>query len=190
MLQESVPLVADMVVHCCTLLRRRLAPWRGSSGLVVGCGAGDEVVYLRHSLESKRVFGLDIETTFSHSARAAASVLRGDAQRLPFPSSTFDFAAAFHSLEHVVDPPLALDEVRRVLRPGAWFYLGVPNRSRLVGYLGSFDATTWQKKIAWNLKDWKARLRRQFRNECGAHAGFRREELADLSNRVSPTCGS
>src|SRR5215469_5839788 len=99
--QESVPLVAEMVVYCCTLLRERLAPARWSSGLVVGCGAGDEVVYMRHNLQSTRVFGVDIGTGFSGSARAAACVLQGDAQRLPFLSGTFDFAAAFHSLEHV-----------------------------------------------------------------------------------------
>jgi len=182
MAQEPTFFVADMVAHCCTLLRRRLVPGRESSGLVVGCGAGDEVVYMRQNLESNRVFGVDIEPGFSDSARAATCVLRGDAQRLPFLSGTFDFAAAFHSLEHVGDAHVALDEVRRVLRPGAWFYLGVPNSSRLVGYIGSFDATTWQK-ITWNLKDWKARLFGKFRNECGAHAGFGREELADLLKR-------
>jgi SAM-dependent methyltransferase len=177
--QESVPLVAEMVVYCCALLRGRLAPARWSSGLVVGCGAGDEVVYMRHHLQTDRVFGVDIDAGFSGSARTAACVLRGDAQRLPFLPSTFHFAAAFHSLEHVGDPQRALSEIRRVLRPGAWFYLGVPNSARLVGYLGSFDATTWQK-ITWNLKDWKGRVRREFRNECGAHAGFGREELVDL----------
>jgi ubiquinone/menaquinone biosynthesis C-methylase UbiE len=61
--------------------------------------------------------------------------------RLPFGELTFDFAAAFHSLEHVADARVALDEVRRVLRPGAPFYVGVPNRTRVVGHLGSFDAT-------------------------------------------------
>ena len=48
-----------------------------------------------------------------------------------------------------------------------------------MGYLGSFDATTWQK-IAWNLKDWRARARGRFRNDLGAHAGFERRELATL----------
>jgi len=57
--------------------------------------------------------------------------------------------------------------------------MGVPNRRRLLGYLGSFDATTWQK-IAWNFQDWAARLRGKFRNDLGAHAGFERRELAHL----------
>ena len=45
--------------------------------------------------------------------------------------------------------------------------------------MGSFDATTWQK-IAWNLADWKARLRGRFQNALGAHAGFERAELVSL----------
>ena len=53
------------------------------------------------------------------------------------------------------------------------------NSRRLVGYLGSFDATTWQK-ITWNLADWVARARGKFRNDLGAHAGFERWELASL----------
>lgn len=120
-----------------------------------------------------------MEERFSSPARAEGCVLVGDARRLPFVSDSFDFVAAFHSLEHVGDPNSALDEIRRVLRPGGWFYGGVPNRQRFLGYLGSFDASTWQK-ITWNLADWWARLRGSFRNESGAHAGFGLEELAGL----------
>jgi SAM-dependent methyltransferase len=174
---QSGPRVAAMVVHCCTLLKERLP--EDCSGLVVGCGNGDEVVYMRRTLRSERILGLDIAGGFSLPARAEGCVLIGDATRVPFNTASCDFAAAFHSLEHVGDPVTALDEVCRVLRPGAWFYLGVPNRTRLVGYLGSSDASTWQK-ITWNFTDWTARLRGKFRNELGAHAGFEREELARL----------
>ena len=174
-----IPSVATMVVHCCSLLRQHLEQLEPRSGLVVGCGTGDEVVYMRRTLRSKKVIGLDLEQRFSPLARAEHCVLLADAKGLPFPSGVFDFAAAFHSLEHVGDPRLALNEICRVLRPGGWFYLGVPNKSRLVGYLGSFDATP-REKVQWNVMDWGARLRGKFHNESGAHAGFRRTELLDL----------
>jgi SAM-dependent methyltransferase len=181
----DAPPVAAMVVHCVNLLRERLPRLETSAGLFIGCGEGDEVVYTRRAFSSQHVVGVDVEARFSSAARAEGCVLLSDAERLPFPTGTFDFATAFHSLEHVRDPRKALDEVRRVLRPGGWFYLGVPNSSRLVGYLGSFDATTWQK-ISWNLADWWARLRGRFSNEAGAHAGFRREDLSRLlSERFS-----
>ncbi len=175
----SIPPVARMVHHCCGLLHDRLDRERKVSGLVIGCGNGNEVVYMRRTFLYKHLVGVDVEKKFSPEARAEQCVVRGDALRLPFAGDTFDFAAAFHSLEHVADPRRALDEIQRVLRPGAWFYMGVPNRRRLVGYLGSFDATTWQK-ITWNLADWSARARGRFSNELGAHAGFERHELASL----------
>lgn len=168
-----------MVVHCSNVLRRKFGNAVPHAGVVVGCGSGDEVVYLRQQFDTNGVVGLDIEADFSPLARAEGCVLWADAEHLPLASESFEFAASFHSLEHVRDPRAALDEVRRVLKPGGWFYVGVPNRTRLVGYLGSFDATAWQK-ITWNLQDWAARIRGRFRNESGAHAGFDRSELLQL----------
>ena len=175
---NAIPVPA-MVEHC----RRRLEPLLkgrgGCRGLIVGCGNGDEAVYLRRAFHTTGVVGVDLASGFSPLARAEGCVARGDAMRLPFGDLTFDFAAAFHSLEHVADARAALDEVRRVLRPGAPFYVGVPNRARVMGYLGSSEATAWQK-ITWNLADWRARLQGRFKNEAGAHAGFGREELLTL----------
>src|SRR5713226_9542111 len=85
----------------------------------------------------------------------------------------------FHSLEHVGDPRLTLREISRVLRPGAWLYVGAPNRARVVGSIGSLDASIWQK-IEYNLMDWWARLRGRFDNALGARAGFGRTELVNL----------
>lgn len=178
-MSEAVVPVAAMVRHCCDLLRQRMNQLESRPGLVIGCGNGDEVVYLRRAFRNTRIVGLDVEMKFSPLARAEADVLVADATLLPFPAESFDFAASFHSLEHVGDTHRALAELRRVLRPGAWFYVGVPNKSRLLGYLGSFDATTWQK-FTWNAQDYLARLRGCFRNEAGAHAGFEAKELASL----------
>jgi SAM-dependent methyltransferase len=168
-----------MVVHCSNVLRRKFGSALPHSGLVVGCGSGDEVVYIRQQFDTNGVLGVDIEANFSLLARAEGCVLWADAKHLPLASESFEFAASFHSLEHVGDPRAALDEVRRVLNPGGWFYVGVPNRARLVGYLGSFDATPWQK-ITWNFQDWWDRVRGRFHNESEAHAGFDRSELLQL----------
>lgn len=57
--------------------------------------------------------------------------------------------------------------------------MGVPNKSKIIGYLGSYDATFWQK-IAWNIQDWLAKFQGRFENELGAHASFTRKELKAL----------
>jgi len=177
--------VHAMVEHCRRRLEPSLKDRSGCRGLVVGCGNGDETVYLRRAFQTSSIVGIDLVSRFSPLARAECCVARADALRLPFRDLWFDFAAAFHSLEHVIDARAALGEVHRVLRPGAPFYVGVPNRHRIVGYLGSFDATTWQK-VTWNLADWRARLTGRFKNEEGAHVGFGRAELlALLSERFT-----
>jgi len=171
--------VAAMVRHCDLLLRERLGQAGQVRGLMVGCGSGDEVVYLRRSFATRRIVGCDIGEIFSARARAEGCVLVGDGQGLPFGDASFDFVAAFHSLEHVDDPRTVLSEVRRVLSPGGWFYMGVPNRSRLIGYVGAFGPSTWQK-VAFNVRDFYHRATGKFENRLGAHAGFAAGELLSL----------
>jgi SAM-dependent methyltransferase len=45
---------------------------------------------------------------------------------LPFPENCFDGALLFSLLEHLSNPPLALDELRRVLKGGALVLVAVP----------------------------------------------------------------
>ncbi len=167
--------------HCAELLRPRLPRNRVIAGLIIGCGKGDEVIFLQRALQSARVVGLDLAPHFSPAARAGTALILADARQLPFSTLAFDFVVSIHSLEHVGDPAVALGELARVLRPGGWFYAGVPNRQRLVGYMGSFDASLWQK-LTWNLLDYSQRLRGRFKNELGAHAGFAGQELIHLCN--------
>jgi SAM-dependent methyltransferase len=46
-----------------------------------------------------------------------------------FPEQSFDFVLSCHSLEHVANPLKALAEWRRVVRPGGYLVLVLPNKS-------------------------------------------------------------
>ncbi len=143
--------------------------------LVVGCGEGLEAAVLGQEFDAA-VVGIDLRDDFAPAAAQAVELRQGDATRLDFPSGTFDLVYCFHALEHIPDFHRALAEMSRVLRVSGVCCVGTPNRSRLIGYLGSKDAT-WRQRVWWNVVDWRARLAGRFRNEDGAHAGFSAAEL-------------
>ena len=143
--------------------------------LVVGCGSGIEAAILAQRLKTK-VIGIDIAGSFDTLAATYADLRQGDATCLDFPDESFDLVYSYHTLEHIPDYRKALAEMRRVLTSGGIFCIGVPNRLRLLGYIGSKDATL-ANKFRWNITDWKARLQGKFRNEYGAHAGYSVNEI-------------
>ena len=145
--------------------------------LVVGCGTGVEAAALAQRLDA-RVTGIDIAAAFDQDAGKVVELIYGDATRMVFDDASFDCVYCYHVLEHIPDFRAALVEMRRVLKPGGSYMIGTPNRSRVVGYIGSSD-TPLRLKIQWNLDDWWARLCGRFRNELGAHAGYTFEELRD-----------
>jgi len=153
--------------------------------LVVGCGSGKEAAVLAAGLGAQAI-GIDLQDAFDPVAATTADLRRGDATCLEFPDHSFDLVFSYHVLEHIPDYPKALAEMRRVLAETGAYCIGTPNRGRLVGYLGSADAT-WRDKLIWNLADWKARVRGRFRNEFGAHAGFTSFELQAALARVFGT---
>ena len=63
-----------------------------------------------------------------------------DARHLPFAPRTFDAAILHHSLEHFPDPANVLAEVGRLIRPGGYLWVAVPDAStvtdRLYRWLG------------------------------------------------------
>lgn len=151
--------------------------------LVVGCGDGREAGVLARELKVD-VVGIDVgeEFEFDFEGSAPAVLKTMDAQRLEFEDASFDAVYSFHALEHIPDPRLAVREMRRILKPGGVFVVGTPNKSRLIGYIGS--ASPIGDRIRWNLADWRARLGGRWSNEQGAHAGFTISELISMCSEL------
>ena len=92
----------------------------GDRVLDAACGTGDlAVADLRAG--AGRVTGLDFSERMLERARAKAPAVEwvhGDMLALPFAAETFDAATVGFGVRNVADLPLALRELRRVLRPG------------------------------------------------------------------------
>lgn len=149
--------------------------------LVVGCGDGSEAADLAEFFTCD-VDAIDADDYFT-ARHPRVAFRKMDARALDFSDATFDVVYSFHAIEHIPEPERAMAEMRRVLRENGTYMVGVPNRSRIVGYITGRHATL-RDKIVWNLIDWRARLRGRFRNEYGAHAGFTFPELAALCRMI------
>jgi len=153
--------------------------------LVVGCGSGFEAAILAQELGAE-VVGIDLQDKFDRRAAVHADLRTGDATCLDFEDQSFDIVYSYHALEHIPAYQQALAEMHRVLKSDGTYCVGTPNRHRIIGYLGSKDATLRQK-IQWNITDWRARMRGEFRNDKGAHAGFSTSELRTVLGGVFST---
>ncbi|MFE3290951.1 glycosyltransferase [Rhodococcus sp. NPDC059234] len=167
--------------HFCRTVRSLGAIGTEPRIFVAGCGKGHEALFIRKELGGS-LTGVDVGEEWDPELGSGVTdfeLRAGDVLDLPIPDESFDVVFYHHVIEHVSDPAVSLRELARVLRPGGMMYIGTPNRHRVVGYLGSFDATT-REKVRWNLSEYRARIAGRFHNEFGVHAGFSEKELRTL----------
>ena len=99
--------------------------WRGLRVLEVGCGQGALVNHLAG--RGAAMTGIDMSPASIGRAASGARelgldrqvrLLQADAEHLPFADGTFDRVVSFGVLHHTPDTAHAVNELRRVLRPG------------------------------------------------------------------------
>jgi len=151
----------------------RLGDLRGRRVLDIACGTGQWLAELqrRGAVPS----GIDISTRAVEQCRRVlpqADIREGIAERLPFADASFDLVTCMGSLEHFLDQPAALAEMRRVAAPAARFLILVPNAGFLTRRLGLYRGTQqvavretvrplaeWQSLLAGAGMDVRARWR-------------------------------
>lgn len=126
----------------------------GSKILELGCGPG----WLWQSNRQRISASWQITLTdFSPGMLQEAQNLLGterfaykvaDAQVLPFADASFDTIIANHMLYHIPDLPMALCEIRRVLKPSGNFYATTFGRQ----HMHELDELIWKH---WPNSSWK-----------------------------------
>ena len=96
---------------------------QGSTVLVICCGSGMDAEYI--SRRGARVVAMDISSGCLSRARVRAvrygvdySLVKGDAEYLPFQDASFDYAFVHDGLHHLPEPDRAIREMARVARRG------------------------------------------------------------------------
>jgi SAM-dependent methyltransferase len=109
---------------------RAIRDWAGATVLDIGCGDGSAAATAARALAGHRIVGVDwSQDALRRAARRLPQVVRGELSDggLPFASGSADAVLFSEVVEHLVDPDGALDELRRVLRPGGHLMLSTPN---------------------------------------------------------------
>ena len=109
--------------------------WQKGKLLNIGCAHGPDFLPFRQSFD---LYGVDFSTEMLKFARKysqkfgfAVNLSLADVRHLPYPDETFDWAisvATYHHIRGKVEQQTALNELRRVLKPGGEAFITVWNR--------------------------------------------------------------
>lgn len=105
--------------------------------LDIGCGAGRHLASLRAREREVRATGVDLSPVLLRDARAQKlTVARADMRRLPFPDARFDVVASFFTsfgyFASADEDAAALLEFARVVKPGGFLFLDLPNKAVVI----------------------------------------------------------
>ncbi|MET8824846.1 class I SAM-dependent methyltransferase [Streptomyces sp. NPDC004610] len=112
------------------VLAAALAGTPGATVLDIGCGDGTSAATAAPLLRGHRIVGVDwSQDALARARTRLPSVVRGELTGggLPLRTGCADAVLFSEVIEHLVDPDAALDEIRRVLRPGGHLMLSTPN---------------------------------------------------------------
>jgi SAM-dependent methyltransferase len=105
----------------------------GQRVLEIGPGLGTD--HAQFARGGAHTFGVDLTTAHLQLTRRRLELegfvprlARGDAERLPFADGVFDAVYSFGVLHHTPDTQGAVEEIRRVLRPGGMAIAGLYHR--------------------------------------------------------------
>ena len=99
--------------------------------LDVGCGSGfiASEMTKRYNLDRKNFYLIDIDNYLIFPENKGMNFFSSDISfsKLPFANDSFDIVLSSQVIEHLENPFNYLREIERVLKPGGYFILSLPN---------------------------------------------------------------
>lgn len=121
--------------------------------LDIGCYEGDLLEKIAKSCQCQNIFGTDMNKAGIELCKNKFPTqkenfsLQNIDEGLKFSNNFFDLITMVAVLEHVFDPLFAVEEIKRVLKPGGTFIVEVPNiafiKYRLNLLFGKRPRTSW-----------------------------------------------
>jgi ubiquinone/menaquinone biosynthesis C-methylase UbiE len=96
----------------------------------IGCGSGEITARLAALYPRAEIVGVDIlEGPVAYARKRYAQLAprvrfeQGDAFELPLPTDSFDLVTCRHVTQAIPEPERALNELKRICRPGGWLHV-------------------------------------------------------------------
>jgi tRNA (uracil-5-)-methyltransferase TRM9 len=127
--------------------------WRKGKLLNVGCAHGPDFLPFKEGFE---LYGVDFSSEMLNFAQKYAQkfgftvkLAQADIRKLPYPEESFDWAISVATYHHLRsdEHQAALNELRRVLKPGAEAFITVWNRGQVrFWFKGKEIKVPWRKR--------------------------------------------
>jgi Methylase involved in ubiquinone/menaquinone biosynthesis len=136
----------DGTAHFVNLLKKYCE--LGAVVMDLGAGSGEGKPYF-YSLKDSAGFsvGLDVDSDIYKNSTVDFRVL-GSAYLMPFKQNTFDLIYADFVLEHIDNPDVFMEEIRRVLKSGGYLIFRTPNSYHYVPLIARVTPSRFKSVVA------------------------------------------
>ncbi|MFS0781501.1 class I SAM-dependent methyltransferase [Bacillus sp. 1P06AnD] len=144
--------------------RKKIIPlmekWIMPGAKVADLGCGDGYGSFRLADKGFQVTGIDLSGKMIEEARRRGSLngiqfLQGDLVQIPVETNSFDGIMAINSLEWVEVPFRALDEIKRIVKPGGYALFGILGPTAGPRKYNSFRRLYGEEVIMNTMQPWE-----------------------------------
>lgn len=148
---------------------------KGYHVMEIGCGTGHLLKTLENTCQGGIVFGLDLfwEGLAFAQQRTSASLVQGQAEKMPFTEGQFDMVCIFDVLEHLENDEDVLRSIRLILKKSGKLMMTVPAER---GLWSTTDLISHHQR-RYELTDLKVKLER---------SGFTIDYMSEFMQALHP----
>lgn len=145
-------------------LERPYGPEASFSRVIeLGSGRGEHLPFVRHSFDDYTMADVRMPTPMPDDSRV--SFVEADVHSLPAETDSYDRLIATCLLHHLADPSQALEEMRRVIRPGGALSIMIVSDPGML-YRAIQRMSSGRRYRKAGFKDWRALHAMEHRNHA------------------------